>query len=169
MSYVTSDTIWPTPALNDKIKQLIAMFYQLADIQSSDAGPRMASEVFTEDASMITPAGTFQGSKNISSSRENVWKGIASREHRVAQVFTADPEGVDVMLTGTLNLAKENGDVSLAPFACYFKFDESSVKNGDPRLTLARVYLVRQGPSLFVNIVSTLSGYITPSLPDYSC
>lgn len=61
MSYVTQDTIWPVPAIPDGVKDAIAMFYELADSKHADAGPRIASEIFTPDASLITPTRTFKG------------------------------------------------------------------------------------------------------------
>ncbi|KAJ3533983.1 hypothetical protein NM208_g7746 [Fusarium decemcellulare] len=65
MSYVTKDTVWPVPAIDCevKVKEVIAKFYDLADSKSPDAGPRMASEVFTSNASITTPGGTFEGAE----------------------------------------------------------------------------------------------------------
>ena len=63
MSYVTQDTIWPDAVtLDSKVKDIIDLFYQLADDTSPEAGPRMAEEVFTDSARMVAGTGTFEGS-----------------------------------------------------------------------------------------------------------
>jgi len=62
MSYVTKDTVWPTAVtLDPAVKKLIDLFYSLADDTSPEAGPRMASEVFTKDGKMIAGVGGFSG------------------------------------------------------------------------------------------------------------
>ena len=63
MSYVTQDTIWPVPAITDGVKDVITKFYELADSKQADSGPRIASEIFTQDGSFITPTRTFQGAR----------------------------------------------------------------------------------------------------------
>lgn len=64
MSYVTQHTVWPNcVALDSKVKDVISLFYQLADDTSAEAGPRMAREVFTSSAKMVIGAGTFEGSE----------------------------------------------------------------------------------------------------------
>jgi len=63
MSYTTREAVWPQgPAmLDERTKDLIARFYELIDSKSSDAGPRLASEVFTKSAYFGGGTGTFQG------------------------------------------------------------------------------------------------------------
>lgn len=64
MSYVTQDTIWPTSVeLAPGAKAVIDLFYKLADDTSSDAGQRMAKDVFTPTARLNSPAGIIQGSE----------------------------------------------------------------------------------------------------------
>ncbi len=66
MSYVTKDTTWPTAVpLDPAVKSLIDRFYSLADDTSPEAGPRMASEIFTEDAKLITGAGELSGHEGM--------------------------------------------------------------------------------------------------------
>ncbi len=63
MAYVIQDTIWPSvPALDQQTKDLLSLFYSLADDTGPDAGERMAKEVFTEQARMIAGTGEFMGS-----------------------------------------------------------------------------------------------------------
>jgi len=63
MSYTTENTIWPEQQpVDPSIRDLIALFYELADDKAAEAGSRLASEVFAENASMIAATGKFQGS-----------------------------------------------------------------------------------------------------------
>lgn len=53
MGYVTEKTIWPTSVeLDQSVKDLVDLFYTLADDKSSESGPRLAKEVFTKDGEM---------------------------------------------------------------------------------------------------------------------
>ena len=61
MSYVTHTTRWLGDEVDANVKALITGFYELADSKSDDAGPRMASEIFSPDAVLVTPNGTFRG------------------------------------------------------------------------------------------------------------
>jgi hypothetical protein len=64
MGYVTEKTIWPTSVqLDQSVKGLIDLFYTLADDKSSNAGPRIAEEVFTKDGTMGAAAGVAKGSE----------------------------------------------------------------------------------------------------------
>lgn len=64
MGYVTENTAWPTSVeLDPSVKELIDLFYTLADDKSSDAGPRLANEVFTKDATMGSSAGVAKGAE----------------------------------------------------------------------------------------------------------
>jgi hypothetical protein len=61
MSYVTENTKWMTDQITGNTKDLVARFYELADSKQSDAGQLMATEVFSEDAVLSTPGGTYKG------------------------------------------------------------------------------------------------------------
>jgi hypothetical protein len=51
MGYWTASTNWPSiKSVPDPVKELIELFFSLADDNSSSAGDRMADEVFTFDA-----------------------------------------------------------------------------------------------------------------------
>lgn len=64
MGYVTESTIWPTSVqLDQSVKGLIDLFYTLTDDKSSNAGPRLAEEVFTKDGTMGSSAGVAKGSE----------------------------------------------------------------------------------------------------------
>jgi hypothetical protein len=63
MSYVTENTIWPTSTtVALETKAIIDLFFTLADLRAPEAGPRMADEVFAEDAEMVSSTGTAKGS-----------------------------------------------------------------------------------------------------------
>lgn len=68
MSYITQNTAWLSDDISQDVKDLVARFYELADSKSDDAGQLMASEVFSPDAVLIGPSGTFRGSKGSISS-----------------------------------------------------------------------------------------------------
>lgn len=63
MSYVTENCVWLSAAFTQQIKDVVARFYELADSTSPDAGSVMASDVFSKDAVLIGPTGTFTGSE----------------------------------------------------------------------------------------------------------
>jgi hypothetical protein len=62
MPYVTEDTIWPENTIPPEFKSLIQLFFSLADRKEDDAGPRLASEVFTSAASVIVGQHKITGS-----------------------------------------------------------------------------------------------------------
>lgn len=62
MSYVTENTKWMSDQITGDTKDLIARFYELADSKQSDVGQVMATEIFSEDALLFSPNGTFKGS-----------------------------------------------------------------------------------------------------------
>lgn len=61
MSYVTENTKWMSDRISKSTKDLVARFYELADSKGSDAGQLMATHVFSEDAILASPNGTFNG------------------------------------------------------------------------------------------------------------
>jgi hypothetical protein len=61
MSYVTENTKWMSDQITGNTKDLVARFYELADSKQSDAGQLMTTEVFSEDAVLFTPGGTYKG------------------------------------------------------------------------------------------------------------
>ncbi|KXH69574.1 hypothetical protein CSAL01_06106 [Colletotrichum salicis] len=59
MSYVTNATAWLSDSINSQTKSLIAAFYELADSKEEDTGHRLSTEVFSNEATFISPSGTF--------------------------------------------------------------------------------------------------------------
>lgn len=64
-SYVTEGTVWPEFEIPGPTKSLISRFFELADLNSPEAGPRMASEVFTSDGVMKAGTRQVQGSDRM--------------------------------------------------------------------------------------------------------
>ena len=65
-------TVWPDTPIEPEVKDLIALFFHLVDLNDTDAGEQLAEHVFTPDGQMITASGTFNGEAGASqiSSRE---------------------------------------------------------------------------------------------------
>lgn len=66
MRYPIKNTVWLSDSIGQDIKDLVATFYELADCKEANAGPRMATEVFTKDAVLVSASGTFRGFSGIS-------------------------------------------------------------------------------------------------------
>ena len=62
MDYPTASTQWPSPEPSSEIKHLINLLFSLADSKETNAGDRMAAEVFAEDGKFLLPTGSFSGS-----------------------------------------------------------------------------------------------------------
>lgn len=90
MSYVTQNTVWPDSArLSQKTKDLISLFYSLADHPGPDAGPRLANEVFMEDARMVAGTGEFKGSEGEHVGKSRSWTSASlTLYQRYAEVGT---------------------------------------------------------------------------------
>ena len=88
MSYVTQDTIWPdSKVLDSKVKDVISLFYELADDTSAEAGPRMASEVFASNAKIVIGTGTFEGSEGKLISRAKRHALTLNQRFRIAETM----------------------------------------------------------------------------------
>ena len=159
MGYTTEATVWPTSAtLDQSVKDLIGLFYELADNKSKDSGPRMAREIFAENGFMGAATGGFRGSEGkergnvtscvtytmaeISRSRENAWKTVASRHHTVLKVFVNDEAGHELMVLGDLKQVMVNGKELVLPFTGNLVIDAESHATGKPRLRHMQAYAV---------------------------
>jgi hypothetical protein len=59
-------TIWPPTPVSPEVKALLARFFDLIDNPDPEgSGKGIADEVFTEDGTLITGNGTFQGRSGI--------------------------------------------------------------------------------------------------------
>lgn len=141
MAYVIQDTIWPSPpAVDQQTKDLIGLFYSLADHTGPDAGPRMAKEIFTDKAVMIAGTGEFRGSAAISRSRDKAWEMVISRHHTVQRVYVNDEAGCDLMVLGRVKMLFRNGKDLEMEFAGRLLLDAESQTGGQPRLKMMQVF-----------------------------
>ena len=61
-SYVTQATQWPSAAtVPDDVQKLIALFYETADSKDPGAGLVLAKKVFSQNASLVSASGAFNG------------------------------------------------------------------------------------------------------------
>lgn len=85
-SYTTTDTIWPSAiTLNPAIKQLVARYYEIADIPDTRAGDRFVAEVFTSNGTIEGPGGhrvTGEPGKAYVASLSTQYTVLTSRLHR---------------------------------------------------------------------------------------
>ncbi|KAH7002657.1 hypothetical protein EDB80DRAFT_616073 [Ilyonectria destructans] len=139
MHYSIEGAQWLPDSVGQHIKDLVATFYELADSKELDAGTRMATEVFTKDAELITANGTFQGFSEISKSRENAWSVVESRKHRVLKVFSGNDQVPELSILGTGEMEFKNGKTINSPFACHVKLDSSDPTAG-VRISFMQVF-----------------------------
>lgn len=85
-------------------KDLVARFYELADSKQSDAGQLMATEVFSEDAALTTPGGTFKGFAGIEAFHYRFSNSlyVANHDRRNIQVPRSRLEHCDLKKTHSL-------------------------------------------------------------------
>ena len=62
MGYVTENTVWPEHGVPQDIRNLLDLFFTLADRKADESGPRLAEEVFPPDG-RIEASKTFDGSQ----------------------------------------------------------------------------------------------------------
>ncbi|KAI1629839.1 hypothetical protein EDD37DRAFT_70452 [Exophiala viscosa] len=141
MSYVTDGTVWPVAVtLDDSVKDVISLFYQLADDNSAQAGPRLASEVFTPNGEFVTVAGTLKGSDEISRSREQTQARFPGRRHNIRKVFVNDKQGHDLFVLGHAKMDLVNGKSVETDFATHILINVQSNAAKSPRLEFAEVF-----------------------------
>ncbi|OQU94363.1 hypothetical protein CLAIMM_00724 [Cladophialophora immunda] len=131
----TETTQWPATPIAAKIKDLINLFFALAESKHADAGPRLAHEVFHPDGKWLTPLGAHTGAEAISKSRDRVWEGIASRKHKIVRVFASDSAGEDIFLLGELSVVRDDGSTSVSDFVARL-MTQSATEEANPRIVL---------------------------------
>ncbi|KAH7131832.1 hypothetical protein B0J11DRAFT_612041 [Dendryphion nanum] len=141
MSYVTTDTVWPSLSLSIQTRYLIATFYEIADKKDDDAGDRIANEIFAENGVLVAPNGTFKGSKEISKSREGAWKTVHSRTHRITKVFANDEAGSDLVLLGTVKMVSNDRTEKIMPFMAHITIDTSNTGPSASRMSYMEIFI----------------------------
>ncbi|KAL4801509.1 hypothetical protein BDV18DRAFT_164924 [Aspergillus unguis] len=139
MAYITENTQWMSDPISQETKDLIARFYQLADSKQSDAGHRLATEVFSEDALLSTPHGRFNGFTEISKSRDNAWTTVTARKHTVSQVFAGRGDTDELVLFGAVQMTMDKGGSVDSSFIAHAKLAPG------PRFSSLEVYPASRG------------------------
>ena len=157
MGYPTAATMWPTPEPSKKIKDLVDLFFTLADTKDDNAGERLATKVFAEDAVFSSARGVYEGSKGInaalngelalmsaadllteiSNSRKDTWAKARSRRHEVLKVYENDTHGMDIIIIGELTAESLDGSTSTHGFVARMFLNEG--KRGAPKVQQYRV------------------------------
>ncbi|KAF4493697.1 snoaL-like domain containing protein [Fusarium agapanthi] len=140
MSYVTENTIWLSDKTSQSVKDTITRFYQLADSKQADAGPLMATEVFSPDGVLHSPNGTFTGASEISKSRDNAWSVVTERRHIIQKAFGGNDEESELVLLGSVHMKFSDGQASDSSFAAHVKLEPSGSTSGSPHITFMEVY-----------------------------
>ncbi|KAK1480308.1 hypothetical protein CABS01_14446 [Colletotrichum abscissum] len=155
MSYVTNTTDWLSDSITSQAKSLIATFYELADSKVEDAGDRLATEVFSNQATFISPSGTFNGtaalcvlcSTEISKCREGAWSSVTSRRHSISKGFAATQRmgtssKTELVLLGSVHMELVNGKSFDSPFAAHIIMGSSTQRLTEPRIDFLEVFSV---------------------------
>ncbi|KAL4940601.1 hypothetical protein BDV06DRAFT_223897 [Aspergillus oleicola] len=142
-SYTTAGAIWPTAvSVPPEVQQLVARFYELADLADPNAGNRFATEVFVPTGIMAAAGSQgFKGEADIRKSREHAWDAVSARHHQVLRVFAADPAGLDLMLIGKVEMTvRRTGKNVSGEFTARFVVEPEGIYNGEPRLLSSTVW-----------------------------
>ncbi|KAK7443069.1 hypothetical protein Landi51_09272 [Colletotrichum acutatum] len=123
MSYVTNATNWLSDSITSQSKSLIAAFYELADSKHEDAGDRLATEVFSNEATFISPSGTFNGAA-----------GFAATQSTVTSSKT------ELVLLGSVHMEFVNGKSLDSPFAVHIIIGSSTQALASPRINYMEVF-----------------------------
>ncbi|KAJ5810315.1 uncharacterized protein N7503_002533 [Penicillium pulvis] len=134
ISYVTEGTKWMSDQITGNTKELVARFYELADSKQSDAGQLMATEVFSEDAALSTPGGTFKGFTEISKCRDHAWDTVTLRRHTLSKVFAGHGDEEELALFGTVRMTFVKGESQDSEFVAHVKLGSES-STSQPRIS----------------------------------
>uniref|UniRef100_A0A8H7N0Z7 NTF2 domain-containing protein n=1 Tax=Bionectria ochroleuca TaxID=29856 RepID=A0A8H7N0Z7_BIOOC len=140
MGYATESTLWQSDAFRQPIKDLISRYYELSDSPQADAGETLASKVFSSDACVKSPQGSFTGSADIAASRENAWKVVESRKHTIDRAFFGQGESPEIVIIGSLFMTFRNGKSLDSPFATHLKLEVASASTSQPLISFMEVY-----------------------------
>ncbi|KAK1725884.1 uncharacterized protein BDZ83DRAFT_730017 [Colletotrichum acutatum] len=133
MSYVTNATNWLSDSITSQSKSLIAAFYELADSKHEDAGDRLATEVFSNEATFISPSGTFNGAA-VTLRKHCISKGFAATQSTVTSSKT------ELVLLGSVHMEFVNGKSLDSPFAVHIIIGSSTQALASPRINYMEVF-----------------------------
>jgi len=106
-------------------------FFVIMDKNTPDAGPRLAAEVFTPDATFILSGGTYVGTEEIKISRIKAWEIVAARDHKIRRVYTQGDDASDLLMIGRAKMTLNNAKYIEGDFiarAIYENFDTPDIK-----------------------------------------
>ncbi|EHK17935.1 uncharacterized protein TRIVIDRAFT_226061 [Trichoderma virens Gv29-8] len=136
MEYPTISTSWPLPEPSQEVKNLLNLFFTLADSKEENVGSRLAKEVFTSDGEFLLPQGSFKGFLEIQESRKDAWAILQRRRHTVLKVYANNSHGLDLIMIGKLDVTTVQGKQSSNQFVARALIEE---RDSALRLKLYRV------------------------------
>lgn len=156
MVYNTENTDWPEFFINAGSKDLISRFFLLLDTESPEVGDKLADEIFAPNARAEFGGKFFTGKEGndfsvktipiinpfteIRKSRDNAWKVISKRRHKVVKVFTANAQGDDLLVIGHVEMGFRNGNSLEGEFSGRITIEGPT--SDTPKLLLYQVYAV---------------------------
>ncbi|OQV03053.1 SnoaL-like domain-containing protein [Cladophialophora immunda] len=108
---------WPPTPVSTEVKDLMSLFFTLMDKVDPAAGQPLAEEVFTPDASISTPLGSFKGKTAIAACRRHAWDTIIFRKHTIERVYVGDKSGKDLIVAGTVETREKDTAPKFSQFA----------------------------------------------------
>ncbi|KAM5359777.1 hypothetical protein ACJZ2D_014210 [Fusarium nematophilum] len=109
MSSRIADASWPSAAVSTFVQGLLDNFLTLMDDPSDEAATKLATQIFTPEASLISSLGKARGTDEIRQSRKKAWELTTSRYHKIVKVYSATDDGADLLFIGQAKLVLKIG------------------------------------------------------------
>ncbi|KAK3045202.1 hypothetical protein LTR09_013083 [Extremus antarcticus] len=117
MAVAMKSAVWPQAPIQQEVKDLVYRFFALVDQNRAGVGEELASNVFTSDGIFAGSVGTFKGTAELKTCRDQAWTGsLATRRHEVERVFINDAEEVDLVIVGSMTASTRDGEESTHSF-----------------------------------------------------
>ncbi|OQU99349.1 hypothetical protein CLAIMM_04988 isoform 1 [Cladophialophora immunda] len=142
MSYVTAGTTWPDLPIPRPFQALVEKLLEIGDSGHTDAGYRMATEIFSPDGVLDHGSYKFVGTEEITNCRNKAKPGrpIVKRRHQISRAYSQTSKGDDFVVIGELTVEFDNGKTLQNPLAARAVVDESTIHT-EPRLKLWTLYV----------------------------
>ena len=145
--------VWPSGAPQG-VRDVVTLFFSLADDRREGVGERLAKEVFTSDGVFAGTVGKFQGSAGeesmrlaptptltqtnieLARCRDNAWTKVATRHHEIQRVYVNDAQGLEIIVIGTMTASTHEGTKSNHGFMARAVL--SDIKS-QPKISMYRV------------------------------
>jgi hypothetical protein len=114
-SHAFRDAVFPT-LISIPLSHLrvLDQFFRLADSTDPESGKQM-SLLFVPNG-IIKQPGTIKRGQGEISDRKSSWNTIASRNHKILDVFVSESDGINLMLHGEVMLGMSNGTTQVKDF-----------------------------------------------------